>query len=220
MAIKERDFERLMNQARVKLPGASDEGIKGELFDTINEFLDVTNAWYEWIQVPIVSGQQEYVLYPQHGGMIIRLVSVYDPNKVILPAHLHIHEPPGCKLWLVWPQNVNMTANAMFIKNIITPNQKDNIPDAPHWLFPLYDRYILEGLLGAMMATPAKGYNNIQQSVYHLKRFRDGMAVVKTAVARSNLVGGQSWRYPSQFRVNSQRGGVSTPFPTPSSWGV
>ena len=39
MAIQERDFERLMNQARVKLPGASEEGLKGELFDVIVQLM-------------------------------------------------------------------------------------------------------------------------------------------------------------------------------------
>jgi hypothetical protein len=220
MAIHDRDFERLMNQARVKLPGASESGLKGELFDVINEFFDVTNAWFEWMPIQIVPNLQLYAVNPQKGGMIIRLVCIFDPNKVILPAHMAEIEPPGAKIFLTWPQNIVMTAHAMFIKNIVLPNTKDEIPDAPSWLLPMYERYILAGLLGAMMAQPTKGYTNMAQSQYHLKRFRDGMAMVKTAVARSNLVGGQSWRFPSQFRSNSQRGGVSTPFPTPTSWGV
>ena len=220
MAIQERDFERLMNQARVKLPGASEEGLKGELFDVINEFFDVSNAWFEWMQIPIVANQQLYTVNPQKGGMIIRLVCIFDPNKVALPAHMAEICPPGANIWLTWPQNISMTGNGMFIKNIILPNSRDNIPDAPGWLLPMYERYILNGLLGTMMAHPSKGYSNPQGSVMHLKKFRDGMAMVKTAVARSNLVGGQSWRFPSQFRSNSQRGGVSTPFPTPTSWGV
>ena len=220
MAIQERDFERLMNQARVKLPGASEEGLKGELFDVINEFFDVSNAWFEWMQIPIVANQQLYTVNPQKGGMIIRLVCIFDPNKVALPAHMAEICPPGANIWLTWPQNISMTGNGMFIKNIILPNSRDNIPDAPSWLLPMYERYILNGLLGTMMAHPSKGYSNPQGSVMHLKKFRDGMAMVKTAVARSNLVGGQSWRYPGNWRSNSQRGGVSTPFPTPTSWGV
>ena len=38
MAIQKRDFDRLMNQARTKLTGASEAGLKGELFDVITEF--------------------------------------------------------------------------------------------------------------------------------------------------------------------------------------
>jgi hypothetical protein len=220
MAIQDRDFDRLMNQARVKLPGVSDEGLKGELFDVINEFFDVSNAWFEWVQIPIVAGNQLYALNPVQGGMFIRLVCIFDPNKIALPAHMAGINPPGANIWLTWPQNISFTANGMFIKNVILPNSRDNIPDAPGWLLPMYERYILAGLLGNMMAQPSKGYTNPMQSQYHLKRFRDGMAMVKTAVARSNLVGGQSWRFPSQFRSNSQRGGVSTPFPSSSGWGV
>ena len=220
MAIQERDFERLMNQARVKLPGASEEGLKGELFNVINEFLDVTNAWFEWMQIPIVAGQQAYTVNPQKGGMIIRLVCIFDTNMIVLPAHMAEIHPPGADIWLTWPQNIAQTGNAMFIKNVILPNSRENIPDAPSWLLPMYERYILDGLLGRMMAQPSKAYSNPGQSTYHLKRFRDGMAMAKVATARSNLVGAQSWRYPSQYRTNSQRGGVSTPFPSASGWGV
>ena len=159
MAIQERDFERLMNQARVKLPGSSEEGLKGELFDVISEFFDVSNSWFEWMQIPIVAGQQEYTVNPQKGGMIIRLVCIFDTNMIVLPAHMAEIHPPGADIWLTWPQNIAQTGNAMFIKNVILPNSRENIPDAPSWLLPMYERYILDGLLGRMMAQPSKAYS-------------------------------------------------------------
>jgi hypothetical protein len=211
--IKQADFERLMNQARVHLKGASDTGITGELFDTINEFLDGSNAWFEWMSLQISAGDQAYQIWPQKGGMIIRLVCVFDTNRIAIPAHMSEITPPGGKIWFVHPQNISQTGTLMVVKNITLPNTRDEIPDAPDWLLPVYERYILEGLLGRMMTQPGNSYSNDTKAIYHLKKFRDGIAVAKTAVARSNLLGAQAWRFPSQYRTASQYSGMGTPFP-------
>jgi hypothetical protein len=211
--IKNADFERIMNSARVHLTGASDLGIIGELFDTINEFLDGSNAWFEWMPLPIGANNQSYQIYPQHGGMIIRLVCLFDANRIPIPAHMAEITPPGGRIHLVYPQNLSQTGQLMVVKNVVLPNGRDEIPDAPDWLLPMYERYILEGLLGRMMTQPGKSYSNDQKSIYHLKKFRDGIATTKTAVARSNLLGAQAWHFPSNFRSRSQIGGMGTPFP-------
>ena len=211
--IKNADFERIMNSARVHLTGASDLGIIGELFDTINEFLDGSNAWFEWMPLPIGANNQSYQIYPQHGGMIIRLVCLFDANRIPIPAHMAEITPPGGRIHLVYPQNLSQTGQLMVVKNVVLPNGRDEIPDAPDWLLPMYERYILEGLLGRMMTQPGKSYSNDQKSIYHLKKFRDGIATTKTAVARSNLLGAQAWYFPRNFRSRSQIGGMGTPFP-------
>jgi hypothetical protein len=69
------------------------------------------------------------------------------------------------------------------------------------------------------MMQKGKSYTDFNNAPFHLKKFRDGMAMAKTATIRSGIFGGQSWGYPRLFRTNSQRGGVSTPFPTPSGQG-
>ena len=143
MAIQQRDFDRLMNQVRVQLPGSSDSGIKGVMFDVINEFFDVSNAWTEWLAIGIQVNNQAYAVYPQQGGMITRLVSVFDSNQVPLPASIILNgiqpfgeatvtitpstviPPPGAILLLTFPQNTAMTATALVVKNIILPNSAD-----------------------------------------------------------------------------------------------
>jgi hypothetical protein len=219
MAMQDRDVQRLLNLARDNLPGTSDAGLKAVLFDVINEFFDCSNAWLEWLSVPIITGTQTYRIIPQKGGMIIRLVTAFDPNKIGLPAVLDELCPPNADMCLTWPQNTNFTASVLVVKNVYQTVQED-IPDAPSWLLPMYERYIQEGLLARMMMQPGKQYTNRQDAPAHARKFRDGMAMVKTAVMRSNLMGGQSWRFPSQYRTQSQRGGVSTPFPSPTGWGV
>lgn len=218
MSIDKKDFERLMNLARTKLPGASDAGMKMELFDVINEFLADSNSWTENLDVPVVASTQDYDLEPQNGGLILRLVAVFDKNRVGLPSVLSELHPPGAKLHLVWPQNTSFTAKAVVIKNIILPTTRDEVPNAPTWLLPVYERVIIDGLLGKMMGQQTKSYTNGTLSAFHLQKFRSGIVTARVAAERANIYGGQSWRFPSTFRTQSQRGGVSTPFPSSTSW--
>ena len=214
----ERDVERLLNLARTELVGASDAGIKGQLYDVCREFFKDSNSWYEHIKLPIIAGQRHYRITPAEGGMILRLATIWDSNRIVLPAILPHLDPPSAELELVYPQNVNMTARVVITKQIVEPTTKDMLPDAPRWLLPVYHETILDGTLGRMMGQSSKSYSNDTLSVYHLRRFRDGIMPARVASERANLYGGQAWRFPNAFRTNSQRGGVSTPFPTPTSW--
>jgi len=217
MSIRKEDITRLIEQAQQHLTGASINGIKLELYDTIDEFVTDSGCWGEWIVVNILAGQQDYRITPAHGGMIQRLVHMHDSNYLGLPALLPELRPPGAILHIIWPQNNPLAAKAYVLKKVVLPTTKDDLPEAPEWLLPTYHRQIFDGLVGRMMAQPGKTYTSAQ-NIYHLKRFRDGIAVAKAAAMRSNLFGGQAWRFPRTYAGSSQRGGVSTPFPTPTTW--
>lgn len=214
----ERDVTRLLNLSRTELPGASDAGIKAQLYDVAREFFKDSNSWYEFIQFPVLTGVQDYRITPRDEGMIQRLAAVWDSNHITLPSILPHSDPPSAVLHLVYPQNVNQTGTAVVTKQIVEPTTNDMLPVAPKWLLPLYHETILDGVLGKMMGQSTKSYSNDTLSTYHLRRFRDGIMQARVASERANLYGGQAWRYPNSFRTNSQRGGVSTPFPSPTSW--
>lgn len=55
---------------------------------------------------------------------------------------------------------------------------------------------LLDGLLGRLYSQPAKPYSNPQLAAYHLKRFRNAIAVFH-AEANSGYAGAASWAYPS-----------------------
>jgi hypothetical protein len=236
MTMRSRDVDRLVSNVMIEVGhGVSELGIKSAMYDVIKEFFDLSNAWFQWIGINLQPNVMSYAVYPT-SGMFTRLVCVLDTNQVIIPAGISFGtqssdspagsppalyvDPPGVILSLVWPQTTGQTAQALLIKNIISPTEPGGIPDCPAWLLPLYEIAIREGLIGYLQMTPGKPYSNMAGAKYHLMRFRDQAMMAKVAVQRSNLLGGQSWRFPSQYRVNSQRGGVSTPFPTPTSWGV
>lgn len=201
------DLTHLFNQATVSLLGASEAGIKGELFDTIHEFFKDSSAWTEAITVPIVATTTEYPLTVQQGGRIIRLVGVWDSNSLPVAAFM----PTVGTLKLVWPTNQAATYTALVVKNVVRPTREGdkNIPDAPDWLLQLYHSAILDGLLGKMMMQPQKSYTDSTLGTYHLRRFRDAIAMARVATARQNTVGAQAWSFPQNYRTRGQRGGVS-----------
>lgn len=222
MSIQKQDFDRFMGQMRVKLSGASDAGIKAELFEVLDEFCDETSGWQEALSLHVLAGTSStpntiYDLTPQFGGSIIRLMAVFDPNQIPIPAFL----PTGAntntevgQLNLVNPVNTAQVLTVFVAKTVLLPTNKDEIPDFDQTLFRRYMRTIIDGTLGKMMGQQNKSYSNASGSVAHLTKFNDGKSVARIQVQRQNTFGAQAWSYPQQFRSHGQRGGVSTANPT------
>jgi hypothetical protein len=220
MAIQKQDLDRLMNECEVQLPGATRAGIRGTMFNVMDEFLSDSNSWIEWIPLTIGANTQNYTIAPAQGGQIKRLSHVVDQNSVLYPATVVDLQPPSAQIWFVWPTNMTVNVNAVVYKSIVLPNQHGDVPDGPSWLVPQYERAIEAGVVGRMQMQKAKSYSDPTNGPINVKRLRDGIAMARTQAMRAYLYGGQAWRYPRNFRTNSQRGGVSTPFPSPTSWGV
>lgn len=230
MSISKDDLGRMLNQCRNSLPGATDAAIKGQLFNTIDEFLKNSNSWSEWIPFTIlasatnlvsgVTSGQDYLLTPAHHGMIVRLATIIDQNTVTYPATVSEIQPPGASIHLVWPQSQAINVQALVYKSILLPTTPDDIPIAPRWLLPMYERAIETGVIGYMQRQKAKPYADPELSAINIKSFLNQVGEARAAALRGNLYGGQAWRFPSTMRTCSQRGGVSTPFPIPTSWWI
>ena len=203
MAIAEPDWERLIESATAKLPGASKAMLKNEVFDVMHEFFNLSSSWLENIAVPVVAGTVDYDLIPAE-GQIIRLVAAVDSNNVPQPAFM----PTLGTLHIVYPTNINVTYHAIVVKNVVMPTEKGNIPIAPEWLLPVWGPSILDGLLGRMMGQLSKSYSNPALSLYHLKRFLNAIADARSSTLRNNTFGAQAWNYP-RFTRGTQRGGFS-----------
>jgi hypothetical protein len=154
---------------------------------------------------------------PQKGGTIIRLLSVFDPNQIPVPAFL----PTGAQnnlevgqLNLVNPVNTAQILTVFVVKTVLLPTQRDQVPDFDQTLFRRYLMTIIHGTLGKMMGHQSKSYSNAAGSTYHLVKYNDGKAMARVATARQNTFGAQAWSYPQQFRSHGQRGGISTANPT------
>lgn len=209
MSALKADIDHLLDQATVKLTGASASGIKAELFDVLHEFFGFTSAWQETIALSVPAAITEVSLVPSDGGKIIRLDYVVDQNNLPQAAVLKGFSSVVLRV----PYNTLTALQAQVVKTVIFPVDRHEIPDMPEWLLQVYPGVILDGVLGKMMAQQAKSYTNLALSKYHAARFRDGLATVATQVMYRNTSGAQAWRYPDTFRQSSQRASVSTIFP-------
>lgn len=211
MALDVKEFEQFMTLAEVKLTGASQAGIKAELYDVLKEFFTDSNAWREDIEFQAVQDTTDYLLSPKDEGQIIRLIGTWDEKGIPVPSFMAEF---GTVKLLHGPQN-NPPSKwfSRVVKTVTHPITRDGAPVAPDWALRVYSVAIMDGLLGKMMGQQAKSYSNSTMSGYHLRRFRQAIKVARVEADSANTVGAQTWAFP-RFAHGSQRGGVSTAWPT------
>lgn len=225
MGIAKQDLTKLMQQCIVKLNGASSNAVKAELYDVLTEFFDISSIWQERIDLDLTPYTARYDLVPSE-GQIIRLLclkgnTTYQNTAALVAAEsanggqevggwteltATLEDPTDSILHLRTPPNSAQAARAYVVKNVVLPTTKDLTPIAPEWALPKWGRYILSGVLGNMMSTPAKSYSNDALGVYHLKKFQEGIARARTAALSQNTHGAQAWTFPRSYGSHSQRG--------------
>jgi hypothetical protein len=206
-----RYWAKLIGQATVTLPGASDALLQVQLFDTLEEFFDGSNCWTENIPFTVVPDMMEYKLYPQ-SGRIIRLDCVLDQNGVPQSALM----PDIATVRFQYPYTNVQPMLAIVVKGVTDPLSCFP-PHIPEWVLPIHGLKILHGLIGNMMMQPGQSYSNPGLAQFHLAKFNDGISGAYVSSSKQNTVGAQPWAFPQSFRVSGQRGGVSTfnVLPTP-----
>jgi hypothetical protein len=200
----ERYWRKLMGQMNVVLSGASDDQLRVQLYDTLEEFFDGSNCWLENIVLTVVPDTLEYPVSPL-SGRILRLYSVLDQNNVPQSAMM----PEIGTIRFTYPYTNSQPMVVTVVKTVTDPMLcfPPNIPD---WILPTHGRGIFHGVVGSMMLQPGQSYSNPPAGTFHLQKFRDFTAHARVAMSRMNTVGTQSWAFPQQFRVGGQKGGVST----------
>lgn len=198
-----REYDQLIYQGQEKCTGASVRGLTAELYDVLKEFFIDSNSWTEKVMFSAEANVTTYELTPLDGGKIIRLVGVWGPNNIFLPA---VMENFGTVVLINAPTSTPTTQwMAKVVKTVGVPVDKAGKPDAPEWVLSVYGKHILDGLLGNMMSQKGKAWTDSTQSTYHLRRFRAGIQMARTAATRANLVGGQEWMYPRDAIAGSQK---------------
>jgi hypothetical protein len=124
------DYQRLINQAVVELPGATDAGIRQALFEVFHTFFTETNSWQETITVAVLAGVTEYNLVIAEGGEFVRLLSLVDTNDIGQPA---VTDMVGV-LTLRDTPNTAATFTATIAKTIGVPVDREGKPEIPEWV--------------------------------------------------------------------------------------
>lgn len=198
------DLNRLMDNARIRLPGALDNAIKLELFSVLNEFFQSTNIWYEDIPFPVTPVNVSYLenpsaytysVMPAEGGVINRLVAVWNSDGFAQAATMPI---PGEVILKNSPNEAD-TYTARVAKTVTDPVDSGGYPEFPDWILNKYGNDILDGVLARMMGQLAKPYSSAQMAAYHMRSFRAAVGKAKAEALHGNVYRGQSWRFPQAF---------------------
>ncbi len=197
------DMNRLIDHARIRLPGALDAAIQMELFAALNEFFQKSNIWFEDIQFPVQSTNDTYLENPEAftydviptQGTITRLVGVVNSQEMPVKASM----PTLGQVVLVYSPDMADTYTARVALTVVDPVTRDGYPEFPDWIMTKYGNGILEGVLGRMMSQIAKPYTSPQGAQFHLRNFKQVVSQAKVEAGRQNVYRGQSWRFPQAF---------------------
>lgn len=197
------DVNRLMDNARVKLPGALDNVMKLEFFAVMNDFFQQTSCWSEDIPIDVTPTAQTYLENPDaytydlvpDGGAVIRVL--YAQNSQGMQQKVTMPEPG--LLVLLYAPNTADTYTITVAKTVTDPTTREGYPEFPAWVLNKYGNEILDGLLGRMMSQVAKPYSSPQLAMYHTKSFKAGVQRAYVETLHGNVYRAQSWSFPQTF---------------------
>ncbi len=194
------DTDRLMQNARIHLPGATDSALQLELFNVLNEFFQDSNVWQEDIDFAVTADDTiptTYYIEQESVASIVRLLYIVNSDGQDVQGTMQI---PGEIILATQPGQAD-TYTATVALSVNDPVARDGFPEFPAWALNKYGMGILDGLLGRMMAQPAKPFTNLQLGTYHMRRFRSIVAQASSDSVRRNLANAQAWRFPQSFAV-------------------
>lgn len=197
------DMNRLMDHARIRLPGALDAAIQMELFSVLREFFSSSNCWYEDITFTALPTDVDYYADPDAftydltpgEGLITRLIYVRDDEGRQISATM---PTPGL-LVLGHAPEVAKSYTARVALTVSDPVTREGYPQFPDWVLPRYGDGILDGVLGRMMSQIAKPYASANMAVIHLRRFKQTINKARVEAKTDNVYRGQNWRFPQNF---------------------
>ncbi len=184
---------RMMDNLRIKLPAALDGVIQLEFYNALDEFFRDSQTWVEEVPFTTELDVLDYDVTPTGHARIHQLVGVTDSEGRAIAATMAL---PGV-VSLLSPFTTGNVLNAWISLAPTDPVSNTGYPFVPDWLVERYRDTIEAGVLSKMMSQAAKPYSSERLAVYHMRRFRSGIASARTDAMRQNAYRGQAWRFPS-----------------------
>lgn len=185
------DIDRLLDTARIRLPGAVDAALMIELFATMKDFFIKTNAWRDHIEFSALPDQREYDIFPAQ-GTIVRMFGITDEDDRPVASGMSV---PGSVVLRRAPLTP-ATYTAEVSLTVVDPTGDGEQPQMPLWAANRYFTTLLDGLVGRMMSQPAKPYSSPQTAVLHIRRYESGTAKARSEVLREHRFNAVRWRFP------------------------
>ncbi len=185
--------DRIVDSARSRLPGAVDNNIYFEMSFILDDFFRISTCWREKVLVPVLADRLDY-----------ELESIDLPSRVIsLLGFVTVDNTP-VGATMVTPGTLTLTRAlsepgnyyAWVVLTVAGRNNAELYPRFPQWVADRYSDVIADGIVGRMMAQPAKPYSSAQHALFYSRKFRSRLSEIRGEMGRQNLVGGQNWRFP------------------------
>jgi hypothetical protein len=193
------DMTRLLNNARVRLPGALDTAIRWEFYEAVNEFLQESNIWQQDIPLSVDTTTATWVLPdpPVTPCSIHRLWSIKGSDGLQRTGSMQV---PGTIILDAIPQQAD-TYTVTVVTTVSDPVDTDSNPELPAWIMSKYCNDLTGGVIGRMMTQVAKPYSNTTMAVYYMKRFQSAISKASVESRHQNIFGAQRWRFPGGFQT-------------------
>ena len=195
------EFDKIMDMARARLPGARDNLIKLEFVAVMAEFFQQSNCWREDITLKVIPGKTEYDLFPTQVASIVRLLEVRDTNNLRISATMP--EVGTLKLFSSPSQETTYTVTVAL--SIDAPVDRDGMPVFPNWFLQKYSYDLLDGLCARMMSQLAKPYTQPQLAASHRRLFMSAINVARAEAMHEQTYQGQRWSFPQTFARRKAR---------------
>ncbi len=187
------NYTRLLDNLRIRLPGALDGLIKLELFNVIDEFCRTTDANRREIETTLTAGVNVYDIRPADAEIVMALQVAHKTLSVRSAVY-----DAGFMTLTTTPTAEDAT-EPLVTQVSVAPLYGIGNPEL--WLSDeLYQKWfnwLLDGVLWRMMSQAAKPYSSERMALYHSRRFRNGMAIARTQAGVENTPNASAWAFPA-----------------------
>jgi hypothetical protein len=203
-------INRLMANLRTQLPGALDNTLKLEIFNTVATFFHDSNVWQETQSFNTKPDKQNYEVTADNAdAFYTQLLDLrtYDPEDPNFERTTSITVPA----WLIGPTELHLYNRPLDVQRLratfaVAPratDRMDQFPAIPDAYWDKYHDVFMEGALARMMAQVAKPYSNERMGIFHGRRFKAATSMAKNDFYNGDMRGGQHWRFPQSFRTRN-----------------
>lgn len=206
------DYQRFYDNVRQHAVGALVTAIQAELFETLRDFCQHTNAYNQYQDIVVSGASQTYPLTTPGGTAIKRVLSMRDitngdgepfigvrwPVVLVLPNTLQLNQV----LSNTYTWRVQTTLYP------VDPVDADGNPIVPSWIVDDYFDTLFSGTLFRMFTQKAKPYSDVQMAASRYRLYLKGRGEATAAVLQANMYGGQAWAYPQGGIVSGRQRGV------------
>ena len=203
-------WSRLYDDVKMQIPGVVDAVFKQMLYQVWGDFTDRTNIWTEECPIAVVPDTLVYPVTIQKKGMANRLMLVYDPLQV--PPRRWVQQgiemTIPAMISLMYAPSSAATWNAVIAKSTdeVDSDGYPALDPSDNWIVDKYGDGLHYGVLGRLMAMPAKPYTNLKLGAQNWQVYIAERSKARGDTIKSNVFGAQRWAFPQGFAAVNRKG--------------